>query len=58
VITFSNKGLSSLEEAIKSFGHEAKHIKDFAAGMVTSSEALAERAGEELWTLVKKTLVR
>ena len=40
------------------FGHEAKHIKDFAAGMVTSSEALAERAGEELWALVKKKLVR
>lgn len=58
VITFTDKGLSSLEEAIKSFGHEAKHIKDFAAGMVTSSEALAERAGEELWALVKKTLVR
>ncbi|MFY0575777.1 hypothetical protein ACN28S_16720 [Cystobacter fuscus] len=47
-----------LEDAIKSFGHEAKHIKDFAAGMVTSSEALVERTGEELWALVKKTLAR
>jgi hypothetical protein len=58
VITFTEKGLSSLEEAVKSFGHEAKHIKDFAAGMITSSEALAERAGEELWALVKKRLVK
>ncbi|QRO00622.1 hypothetical protein JRI60_17090 [Archangium violaceum] len=58
VITFTEKGLSSLGEAVKSFGHEAKHIKDFAAGMITSSEALAERAGEELWALVKKRLVR
>lgn len=52
VMTFTEKGLSSLEEAVKSFGHEAKHIKDFAAGMATSSEALAEKAGEELWALV------
>ena len=56
VITFTSTGLSSLEEAVKSFGHEAKHIKDFAAGMSTSSEALAEKAGEELWELVQKKL--
>lgn len=56
VMTFTEKGLSSLEEAVKSFGHEAKHIKDFAAGMTTSSEALAEKAGEELWELVKRKL--
>lgn len=56
VMTFTAKGLSSLEEAVKSFGHEAKHIKDFAAGMTTSSEALAEKAGEELWELVQKKI--
>ena len=56
VITFTEKGLSSLEEAVKSFGHEAKHIKDFAAGIASSSEALAEKAGEELWELVKRKL--
>jgi len=55
-MTFTSKGLSSLEEAIKSFGHEVKHIKDFAAGMTTSSEALAEKAGEELWELVQRKL--
>lgn len=54
VITFTDKGLSSLEEAVKIFGHEAKHIKDFTAGMTTSNEALAEKAGEELWELVQK----
>ncbi|HEX4423331.1 MAG TPA: hypothetical protein VH165_35720 [Kofleriaceae bacterium] len=41
---------------MKSFGHEAKHIKDFSAGMATSSEALAEQAGEELWELVQKKM--
>jgi hypothetical protein len=56
VMTFTDKGLSSLEEAVKSFGHEAKHIKDFAAGMTSSSEALAEKAGEELWELVQKKM--
>jgi len=56
VMTFTNKRLSSLEEAVRSFGHEAKHIKDFAAGMTTSSEALAEKAGEQLWQLVQKKL--
>jgi hypothetical protein len=56
VITFTEKGLSSLEEAVKTFGHEAKHIQDFAAGMSTSSEALAEQAGEELWALVQKKM--
>ena len=55
-MTFTNKRLSSLEEAVRSFGHEAKHIKDFAAGMTTSSEALAEKAGEQLWQLVQKKL--
>jgi hypothetical protein len=54
IITFTEQGLSSLEEAVKTFGHEAKHIKDFAAGMGTSNEALAEKAGEELWELIKK----
>jgi hypothetical protein len=58
VMTFTDKGLSSLEEAVKSFGHEAKHIKDFAAGMTTSSEALAEKAGEELWELVQKRMAK
>lgn len=56
VIKFTPKGLSSLEEAVKTFGHEAKHIKDFTAGMTTSSEALAELAGEKLWLLVSATL--
>ncbi|HEX3757894.1 MAG TPA: DUF4157 domain-containing protein [Kofleriaceae bacterium] len=32
VITFTDKGLSSLEEAVKSFGHEAKHIKGNRSG--------------------------
>jgi hypothetical protein len=56
IITFTEKGLSSLEEAVKTFGHEVKHIKDFAAGLKTSSEALAELAGEQLWVVVSKSL--
>ncbi len=56
IINFTPKGLSSLEEAVKTFGHEVKHIKDFAAGLKTSSEALAELAGEQLWLVVKKSL--
>jgi hypothetical protein len=56
IINFTPKGLSSLEEAVKTFGHEAKHIKDFAAGLEISSEVLAELAGEKLWLLVSKTL--
>jgi hypothetical protein len=56
IINFTPKGLSSLEEAVKTFGHEARHIKDFVAGVNVSSEALAELAGEKLWILVSKTL--
>ena len=53
IITFTPKGLSSLEQAVKTFGHEAKHLKDFAAGLATSSEALAEEAGQKLWMAVQ-----
>jgi hypothetical protein len=53
IITFTPRGLASLEEAVKTFGHEAQHLKDFAAGVVTSSEDFAEEAGEKLWLVVK-----
>jgi hypothetical protein len=41
---------------VKTFGHEAKHLKDFAAGLVESSEALAEQEGEKLWLIVQGSL--
>ncbi len=56
IIFFTQNGLSSLEEAVKTFGHEAKHLEDFARGQLVSSEALAELAGEKLWLLVSETL--
>ncbi|MCG8423435.1 MAG: DUF4157 domain-containing protein [Proteobacteria bacterium] len=57
IITFTAKGLSSLKEAVQSFGHEVQHLKDFAAGRGTT-EAGAEKAGEELWELVSKSLAK
>jgi hypothetical protein len=57
IINFTSLGLSSLEEAVKSYGHEVQHIKDFIARGV-SSEADAEKAGEELWKLVQKSKER
>jgi len=57
IINFTPTGLSSLEEAVKSFGHEVQHIKDFTVGRGTS-EAVAEQAGEELWNLVKSSRER
>jgi hypothetical protein len=56
ILTFTPRGLSSLEQAVKTFGHEAKHLKDFAAGVTTSSEALAEEAGDKLWAVVEHQL--
>jgi hypothetical protein len=53
IITFTAKGLASLEDAVKSFGHEVQHLKDFAAGRGTTERG-AEQAGVELWELVKK----
>ncbi|MBK7534012.1 MAG: hypothetical protein IPI49_01310 [Myxococcales bacterium] len=58
VITFTPRGLSSLEEAVKTFGHETKHLKDFAAGLIVSSEAMAEETGEKLWLVVQRSLGR
>jgi len=57
VITFTPKGLSSLEEAVKSYGHEVRHIQDFIIGRGTN-EAVAEQAGKELWELVKGRLAK
>jgi len=56
IINFTERALSSLEEAVKTFGHEAKHLQDFARGLEESSEALAELAGEKLWLVVQETL--
>jgi hypothetical protein len=56
IINFTPRALASLEEAVKTFGHEAKHLKDFAAGLATSSEALAEKEGEKLWLVVLESL--
>jgi len=56
VITFTSKGLASLEDAVKSFGHEVQHLKDFVAGRGTT-EMGAEKAGIELWELVKKRVL-
>ena len=53
IITFTPRGLASLEEAVKTFGHEVQHLKDFAAGVITSSEDFAEEAGEKLWLVVQ-----
>ena len=58
IINFTPRALQSLEQAVKTFGHEAKHIKDFAAGLTTSSEALAEKAGEKLWLIVAESLAK
>lgn len=58
IIHFTPRAMASLEQAVKTFGHEAKHIKDFAAGMKTSSEALAEMAGDALWLVVEEMLVK
>jgi hypothetical protein len=46
------RGLASLEEAAKTFGHEVQNLKDFAAGVITSSEDFAEEAGEKLRLVV------
>ena len=43
IINFTRRALSSLEEAVKTFGHEP-------------SEALAELAGEKLWLIVQESL--
>jgi hypothetical protein len=56
IINFTPLGLSSLEQAVKTFGHEARHLKDFAAGVLTSSEFGAEEAGSKLWIVVQETL--
>jgi hypothetical protein len=56
IITFTPLGLSSLEQAVKTFGHEIRHLQDFAAGVVTSSEIVAENAGNKLWIVVQETL--
>lgn len=58
IINFTERALSSLQEAVKTFGHEAKHLKDFAAGLAESSEALAEQEGEKLWLIVQESLGR
>jgi hypothetical protein len=58
IINFTRRGLSSLEEAVKTFGHEAKHLRDFASGSLHSSEALAERAAEKLWAHVSAMIGR
>ncbi len=56
IINFTSRALTSLEEAVKTFGHEAQHLKDFAAGLTESSEVLAEKAGEKLWIIVEQSL--
>ncbi|MBV9559725.1 MAG: hypothetical protein JOY90_04575 [Bradyrhizobium sp.] len=56
IINFTERGLSSLEESVKTFGHEVQHLKDFAAGIVTAREADAERAGEQLWRMISKLI--
>lgn len=56
IITFTPLGLSSLEQAVKTFGHELRHLQDFAAGVLTSSEIVAEHAGNKLWVIVQESL--
>jgi uncharacterized Zn-binding protein involved in type VI secretion len=58
VINFTDKGLSSLEEGVKTFGHEANHIKDYRAGIKVARERMAEKAGEDLWDKVSGALER
>jgi hypothetical protein len=58
IINFTDKGLSSLEEGVKTFGHEANHIKDYNAGIKYAREPEAEKAGEALWKKVSGALDR
>ena len=58
IINFTDKGLSSLEEGVKTFGHEASHIKDYVAGIKLAREDVAEKAAENLWDKVSDKLER
>jgi uncharacterized Zn-binding protein involved in type VI secretion len=58
IINFTDKGLSSLEEGVKTFGHEASHIKDYVAGIKLAREDVAEKAAENLWEKVSGKLER
>jgi uncharacterized Zn-binding protein involved in type VI secretion len=58
IINFTDKGLSSLEEGVKTFGHEASHIKDYVAGIKLAREDVAEKAAENLWEKVSGALER
>ena len=58
IINFTDNGLSSLKEGVKTFGHEASHIKDYVAGIKFAREDVAEKAGERLWEKVSGALER
>jgi uncharacterized Zn-binding protein involved in type VI secretion len=58
IINFTDNGLSSLKEGVKTFGHEASHIKDYVAGIKFAREDVAEKAGERLWENVSGALER
>lgn len=58
IINFTDKGLSSLEEGVKTYGHEASHMKDYKAGIRVAREAMAEKAGTDLWNKVSGALER
>jgi len=48
IITFFRRSMTSLREAMTSFGHEAAHLRDVRAGLLTPRELDAERAGLRL----------
>jgi uncharacterized Zn-binding protein involved in type VI secretion len=59
IIYFTDMGLSSLQQAVITFGHELKHIEDIMIkGARDSSHAHAEKAGQELWAKVVSILKR
>jgi len=59
IIYFTDMGLSSLREAVITFGHELKHIEDIMIKKArVSPEAHAEKAGRELWAKVISVLKR
>ena len=53
IIEITPRGLSSLEEAVKTVGHEIRHIQDIMAGC-ERGEAAARLAEEPFWQLFLK----
>jgi RHS repeat-associated protein len=48
-ILLTPRGLSSMEQAVTTVGHELSHIRDSNAGVMTAREFEADQAGYEFW---------